>query len=94
MEVKYLNSAVPPVAFIETPLAEAIRFLDAKHSIRIEVDWESLKAAGITPRTKVTHNLVDGSLRYAIRRLFLENDDVHVISTEKGILITAKETPE
>lgn len=94
MELKYVKSVVPPVAFIETPLNEAIGFLSAKHNIPVEVDWESLKAKGITERMLVTHNLVDGSFPWAIKRLFLGYEGIQVVATTGGLLITAENTSE
>jgi hypothetical protein len=92
-ELSYLKSAAPPVSFIQTPLQEAIDFLSAKHRMPIAVDWKSLEKEGITPKTIVNQNLVDGSLPWAMQRLFIGHDRVRVVPTEYGaIVITADET--
>jgi len=76
-EVRYHTSAIPPVAFVETPLGDAMHFLSVKHGMTIDMDWPSLAKVGIKPDYKVTQNLADGSLTWAMERIF-HNYEVEV----------------
>lgn len=92
IEVKYLKSVVPPQSFMEVPLENVIGILSRVHDVRIDVDWESLKAEGYTPKMLVTHNLQEGSLTKALSLIFLVGrDNVRIVPHEEGIRITTKD---
>jgi hypothetical protein len=90
-EVKYLKSTVNGVGFIETELSDALTFLSNKHNIGIAADWKSLKTS---PKTIVTHQLLDGSLPYQVHQLFLGHEAVDVTWNVDGVLITGNHPAE
>ena len=75
-EVQYHTSAVPQIALVKVPIDQAVWFVGAKHQMMIDLDWPSLEKAGVKRDELVTHNLVDGSLTWAIKRIFLGKDVV------------------
>jgi hypothetical protein len=88
-EVKYLRSVGPPLEVVDEDLQKCLTFLSTAHGIRIDMDWESLEKIGITPSYKVTRNLQEGSLRFALPLLF--DGGVDVVGTPEGLLIVAKQ---
>ena len=90
-EVKYLRSAGPPIEVVDEDLDKCLTFLSAAHGIRIDMDWASLEKVGINPSFKVTRNLQEGSLRFALPLLF--DGRVDVVGTPEGLLIVGKPPP-
>ncbi len=80
------------LSFVETPLQDAIDFLEDRHKIQIELDGKTLDAAGIGRDTPITRELSGISLRSALRLMlrdhelaFTIHDDTLLISTPEII---------
>jgi hypothetical protein len=90
MEARYYRSAAPPIELFDVPLENAVATLEAKHGVKISVDWPSVtKASGLEPKTKVDQNLQDGSLSWAVERIFFGHAIIE--GTDLGILIRARD---
>ncbi|QDU25969.1 hypothetical protein ETAA8_10410 [Anatilimnocola aggregata] len=79
-EVRYWKSTAPPIALVNTPLGEAVTLLMYKHQISIDVDWATLRKNGITSRTPITKNLVDGNLRNRLEWIFADFDQAVIVT--------------
>jgi exoribonuclease II len=91
MEARFYRSASPPIELIDEPLENVVAILEAKHGVSITVDWPSVKKATVwlEPTSKVTHNLQDGSLSWAIERIFFGHAMIE--GTENGLLIRGRD---
>jgi hypothetical protein len=87
MQARFYHSTAPLIRFVDEPIEKAIAVLEKEHRLKIEVDWPSVTKAtdGLKPDHKTTQNLVDGSLVWALERIFL--DKVVVEGTDRGILV-------
>lgn len=77
------------IDFVETPLQQAIDFLEANHNIPIEINTKKLEEAGIQIDTPVTKNLKGITLRSTLNLLL---DDLELTyAVQNGVLmITTK----
>jgi hypothetical protein len=92
MEARYYRSAAPPIELVGEPVENALAILEAKHGVKIAIDWPSVTKAsgGLDPNNyKVTQNLVDGSLPWAIERIFFGYGVIE--GTDDGILIRGRD---
>jgi hypothetical protein len=91
MEAHYYRSAAAPIALIDEPMHKVLAMLEAGHGVKIEVDWPSVTPAtgGFDENSKVTQNLVDGSLKWAIERIFY--DRVVIEGTDNGIRLRGRD---
>lgn len=64
-----LQSRRIPVNFNETPLANVLEFFKAVTLLNMDVDWQSLEAAGINRDTPVTLNLSNVTVENAMSRV-------------------------
>jgi hypothetical protein len=89
-DARFYQSVAPPIAFIDEPIEKALATLEKEHGVKIEVDWESVtKASRLRPGDKVTFNLVDGSLTFAVECIFFNHAVVE--GTDKGIKIRGRD---
>ena len=90
-EARYYQSVAPPIPLIDVPFEQAIADLEKAHNVKIEVDWPSVTKAtkGLQPADKVTRNLVDGSLTFAVETIFFNRAVVE--GTDRGILIRGRD---
>jgi len=78
-----LNKIMPVgMEFVETPLKDAIQYLQDQHSIPIVLNTKTLNDAGINPDTPVTKNLKGITLRSALRLMLKELDLTYVVRDE------------
>ena len=91
MEAHYYRSAASPLALIDEPMHKVLTMLEASHGVKIEVDWPSVTPAtrGFDENTRVTQNLVDGSLAWAIDRIFY--GQVVIEGTDNGIRLRGRD---
>lgn len=91
MQARFYHSTAPLIELVDEPLERAIALLEKEHRLKIDVDWPSVTKAtgGMKPDDKTTHNLVDGSLVWALERIF--HDQVVVEGTDRGILVRGRE---
>jgi hypothetical protein len=89
-EASFYHSAASPIGLIDEPIEKAIAALEQAHQIKIDLDWPSVtKSCGLRPGDKVTFNLVDGSLTFAVECIFQNNAVVE--GTDRGILIRGRD---
>ena len=80
--------------FQQLPLEDALNFLSAYYDgLRIRIDGQALKAAGITRNMPVTLNVAGMSLHGVLRSL-LDPKQLGYVVDEDGIVITTKEKAE
>lgn len=77
--------------FVETPLQDAVEYLQKKHKINIQLDKKALDDAGLGTDTPITRSLKDISLRSALRLMLREFDLTWVIENEVLLLTTIDE---
>jgi uncharacterized membrane protein YgcG len=68
--------------FVETPLKEAIQFIQDQHNVPIVIDAKTLTDAGLTIDTPVTKSLKGITLRSALRLLLKDLDLTYVVRDE------------
>ena len=78
------------IDFVETPLSDAVDFLQDRHGLPIKVDRKALENAGLDPSMAITFRISDVSLRSALR-LALKDYGLAYIVDDEVLLIT---TPE
>ena len=81
------------VDFVETPLQQAIDFLEANHNIPIEINTKKLEEAGIQIDTPISKNLKGITLRSALRLILGELELTYVVRDEV-LQITTPEDAE
>lgn len=84
---------VTELEFVETPLADVIDFLKARHAIEIQLDHKALTDANVALDTPVTKNLKGISLRSALRLLLRDLDLKYVIQDEV-LMISTKDVAD
>lgn len=90
MQARFYHSTAPLIELIDEPIEKAIATLEKEHRLKIDVDWPSVtKATGLEPTHKTTNNLVDGSLVWAVERIFFGN--VAIEGTDRGIRIRGRD---
>jgi hypothetical protein len=82
------------VIFQQLALEDALNFLSAYYDgLRIRIDGQALKAAGITRNVPVTLNVAGMSLHGVLKSL-LDPEKLGYFVDEDGIVITTKEKAE
>jgi hypothetical protein len=82
------------VELLETPLPDAIAWLEDLHRIEIEIDGRALEDAGLTPTDLlITKSLQGMSLRSALHHMLRKHNLAYVIHHE-ALLITTPEEAE
>jgi hypothetical protein len=76
--------------FLETPLKDAIEFLEAQHGIPIEINAKKLEEAGVSIDTPVTRTLDGMTLRSALN-LLLDDLDLNYAVDNGVLMITTDE---
>jgi RNA polymerase sigma factor (sigma-70 family) len=74
--------------FLDTPLPGALAQLSSIHSIEIEVDADSLKAAGVPPDAPVTLSVKAVPLKTTLENMLGQHQLTYKI-TPRGLLVTA-----
>ncbi len=82
------------VAFTDTPLEEAVKYLEDLHSIEIWVDKESLTADGINTDSPVNLNMSGVSLDSALNLMFEPLQLDYVIKNEVMVITTKLKAEE
>jgi hypothetical protein len=74
--------------FTETPLADVMDYLSAKHDILVRADMKELKESGMTPEVPITYSINGVSLKSALRRILSEHDLTFVVRDEVLLITT------
>ncbi len=78
------------VEFVETPLDEAIDYLQDMHGIAIQLDRKALEEAGMFDDTPVSLDVENVSLRTALRLLLRPLDLTYVVQDEVLMITTVE----
>ncbi len=81
------------VDFRETPLADALDYLKARHGIEIALDGKGMSEAGVGPSTPITRNLNNISLR-SVLKLILGDLSLSYVVKDDVLLITSVEAAD
>ncbi len=76
--------------FFETPLEDAMTYLEERHGIGIELDNAALEQLGLDSSFPITKKLAGISLKSALRQILRENELTYVIRDEV-LMITSQE---
>lgn len=79
--------------FVDTPLAEAVQYLEDFHKIQIEMDKKALEDAGLATDAPITRQLQNISLRSALRLIF-DQLDLDYIIRDQVLMITTKDAAD
>lgn len=81
------------IDFVETPLSEALQFLEDYHQVEFEIDGKALDELGIGADTPITHHTRDVTLRSALNRILRPLDLTYVVS-DQALYITTQDVAQ